>query len=112
MASITMTTLSLSGINLSGKHSNSSRRGLIVAKGSNASEAEPAKLNYNKNNSNDNMKENNNGRREMMFAAAAAAACSLAGVAFADEPKAGTAAAKSKYAAVCVSMPTARICRN
>lgn len=48
-----------------------------------------------------------------MFTAAAAAVCSLAKVAMADEeePKRGTEAAKKKYAQVCVTMPTAKICR-
>ncbi|KAK1408424.1 hypothetical protein QVD17_40187 [Tagetes erecta] len=55
----------------------------------------------------------NNGRRDMMFAVAAAAAISMAKVALADdeEPKRGTEAAKKKYAPVCNTMPTARICR-
>lgn len=61
----------------------------------------------------DNDKEGVNGRRELMFAAAAAAAvCTVAGVAMADdEPKRGTPEAKKKYASVCVTNPTARICR-
>uniref|UniRef100_A0A1J3DM30 Photosystem II 5 kDa protein, chloroplastic n=1 Tax=Noccaea caerulescens TaxID=107243 RepID=A0A1J3DM30_NOCCA len=51
-------------------------------------------------------------RRDLMFTAAAAAVCSLAKVAMADEePKRGTEAAKKKYAQVCVTMPTAKICR-
>ncbi|GJR07215.1 photosystem II 5 kDa protein, chloroplastic [Tanacetum coccineum] len=55
---------------------------------------------------------NTNGRRDMVFAFAAAAALSMANVALADdEPKRGTEAAKKKYATVCVTMPTARICR-
>ncbi|MCL7040037.1 hypothetical protein MKW94_021259 [Papaver nudicaule] len=107
MASLTMTTVSLSGINLSGKQSTNSRRGLIVAKASNASEAVPTNLSCNS-----NKKESTNARREIMFAAAAAAVCSLAGVAFADEPKNGSAEAKKAYAPVCVTMPTARVCRN
>ncbi|KAK2440285.1 photosystem II 5 kDa protein, chloroplastic [Trifolium repens] len=54
-----------------------------------------------------------NGRRNLMFAAVAAAVCSVGGVAMADdEPKRGTPEAKKKYAPVCVTMPTARICRN
>ncbi|XP_058788525.1 photosystem II 5 kDa protein, chloroplastic-like [Vicia villosa] len=59
-------------------------------------------------------KEGSNGRRELMYAAAAAAVCSVAGVAMADEdePKRGTPEAKKKYAPVCVTNPTARICRN
>lgn len=47
-----------------------------------------------------------------MFAAAAAAVCSVAGMAVADEPKPGTPEAKKIYAPVCVTMPTARICRK
>lgn len=48
-----------------------------------------------------------------MFAAAAAAVCSVAGVAMADdEPKNGTPEAKKKYAQICVTMPTARVCRK
>ncbi|KAI3966023.1 hypothetical protein MKX01_010980 [Papaver californicum] len=111
MASLTMTTISLSGINLSGKHSINSRRGLIVAKASNASEAVPTNLSCN-NNANDSNKESKNARREIMFAAAAAAVCSLGGVALADGPKNGSAEAKKAYAPVCVTMPTARICRG
>ncbi|KAG8370972.1 hypothetical protein BUALT_Bualt13G0038800 [Buddleja alternifolia] len=53
----------------------------------------------------------NNTRRDLMFAFAAAAACSVAKVAMADEPKRGTPEAKKKYSAVCVTMPTAKICR-
>lgn len=55
---------------------------------------------------------NKNARREMMFALVAAAACSVANIALADEPKRGTPEAKNKYAQVCVTNPTARICRN
>ncbi|TKY49605.1 Photosystem II 5 kDa protein [Spatholobus suberectus] len=62
--------------------------------------------------SNDNDKEGSNGRRNLMFVAAAAAVCSVAGMALADEPKAGTPEAKKKYAPVCVTMPTARICHK
>ena len=29
-----------------------------------------------------------------------------------EEPKRGSEAAKKKYAPICVTMPTARICRN
>ncbi|KAL8255826.1 hypothetical protein R6Q59_030893 [Mikania micrantha] len=54
----------------------------------------------------------NSGRRDMMFAVAAAAAFSVATVALADEPKRGTDAAKKKYAPVCITMPTARVCHN
>eukprot|EP00091_Calanus_sinicus_P025233 TRINITY_DN9505_c0_g1_i1.p1 TRINITY_DN9505_c0_g1~~TRINITY_DN9505_c0_g1_i1.p1 ORF type:complete len:110 (-),score=9.34 TRINITY_DN9505_c0_g1_i1:99-428(-) len=56
--------------------------------------------------------ETSNGRRDLMFAVAAAAACFVANIALADEPKRGSLEAKKKYAQVCVTMPTARICRN
>ncbi|XP_047319485.1 photosystem II 5 kDa protein, chloroplastic-like [Impatiens glandulifera] len=52
------------------------------------------------------------GRRELVFAAAAAAVCGVAKIAMADEePKRGSPEAKKKYAQVCVTNPTARICR-
>ncbi|XP_057454496.1 photosystem II 5 kDa protein, chloroplastic-like [Lotus japonicus] len=54
----------------------------------------------------------NNGRRNLMFVSAAAAVCSVAGIALADEPKNGSPEAKKKYAPVCVTMPTARVCRK
>ena len=57
-------------------------------------------------------KEGINGRRNLMFAAAAAAVCSVPAMAVADEPKRGTPEAKKIYAPICVTMPTARICRN
>ena len=56
--------------------------------------------------------ESSNGRRELIFAATAAAACSVANIAMGEEPKAGTSEAKKKYAPVCVTMPTAKICRK
>ncbi|KAI4373663.1 hypothetical protein MLD38_011766 [Melastoma candidum] len=53
------------------------------------------------------------GRRDLVFAAAAAAACTVAKVALADdEPNPGTPEAKKKYAPVCVTMPTAKICHK
>ncbi|RAL43110.1 hypothetical protein DM860_009892 [Cuscuta australis] len=53
------------------------------------------------------------GRRDLVFAAAAAAAWSVVKVAVAEEePKPGTAEAKKKYAPICVTMPTAKICRK
>ncbi|PHT59276.1 hypothetical protein CQW23_01639 [Capsicum baccatum] len=54
-----------------------------------------------------------NGRRELALALMAiAAASSFACVAIAEEPKAGTPEAKKKYAPICVTMPTARICHK
>ena len=81
------------------------RRGLIVAKASRATEGVNVEMK--------NREESSGGRRDLMFAAAAAAAYSIARVAIADEePRRGTPEAKKKYAPICVTMPTARICRN
>ncbi|RWV79325.1 hypothetical protein GW17_00059555 [Ensete ventricosum] len=56
----------------------------------------------------------NVGRRAAVFAAAAVALCAIdRGMASADEePKPGTAEAKRKYAPICVTMPTAKICHK
>lgn len=57
----------------------------------------------------------NSGRRAVMFAAAAAVAACAVGqgmVSTAEEPKPGTPEAKKKYAPVCVTMPTAKICHK
>ncbi|GMH10310.1 hypothetical protein Nepgr_012151 [Nepenthes gracilis] len=52
-------------------------------------------------------------RRDLVFAAAAAAACYITRASMAEEaPKPGSPEAKKKYAPVCVTMPTARICHN
>lgn len=81
------------------------RGGLIVAKASRATQRVHVEMK--------NKEESGSGRRDLLFAAAAAAACSIARVAVADEePKSGTPEAKKKYAPICVTMPTARICRN
>ncbi|CAL9085001.1 Photosystem II 5 kDa protein [Musa troglodytarum] len=54
------------------------------------------------------------GRRAVMLAAAAAAACAIGQeIAKAEEePKPGTPEAKKKYAPICVTMPTAKICHK
>ncbi|KAG5253842.1 photosystem II protein [Salix suchowensis] len=106
MASMTMTASFLAGSAMA-KHPSTTtpRRGLIVAKASRTTEGVNVEVK--------NKEESSSGRRDLMFAAAAAAACSIARVAMADEePKRGTPEAKKKYAQVCVTMPTARICRN
>ncbi|XP_043691933.1 photosystem II 5 kDa protein, chloroplastic [Telopea speciosissima] len=110
MASITMSTSLLSGINVSQRRSATTHRSLVVSNAASAAEVEQVKLSCN----NDKKNESSNGRRDLMFAAAAAAAvCSIAGVAVArEEPKRGTPEAKKLYAPVCVTMPTARICRK
>ncbi|GAV90521.1 hypothetical protein CFOL_v3_33930 [Cephalotus follicularis] len=111
MASMTMTASFLAcSTSAMAKHpSTTARRGAnIVAKASRATEGERVNIE-----SKNVEKSSNNMRRDLVFAAAAVAACSIAKVAFADdEPKRGTAEAKKKYAPVCVTMPTARICRN
>lgn len=57
--------------------------------------------------------EGRNGRRSLVCLAGAAAAAAIAcGMAFAEEPKPGTPEAKKIYSAVCVTNPTARICRK
>ncbi|XP_031479016.1 photosystem II 5 kDa protein, chloroplastic-like [Nymphaea colorata] len=63
-------------------------------------------------------KRSSNSRRDIMFGVAAAAmfwsAVSATGEANAadGEPKKGSPEAKKLYAPICVTMPTARICRN
>ncbi|XP_062222942.1 photosystem II 5 kDa protein, chloroplastic-like [Phragmites australis] len=53
------------------------------------------------------------GRRAVMLAAAAAAVAAIGGAGAASaEPKKGTPEAKKKYASICVTMPTAKICHN
>ncbi|KAK4482423.1 hypothetical protein RD792_009578 [Penstemon davidsonii] len=107
MASMTMTASFLGGSAAAAAKQQlptTARRSLMVVKASKESEKMVAV----------NAKEesNINTRRDLMFAFAAAAACSVAKVAMADEPKRGTPDAKKKYAPICVTMPTARICRN
>jgi hypothetical protein len=105
MASITMTASFLAGSAMAKQPSTTPRRGLIVAKASRATEGVNVEMK--------NREESSGGRRDLMFAAAAAAAYSIARVAIADEePRRGTPEAKKKYAPICVTMPTARICRN
>ncbi|KAJ0966302.1 hypothetical protein J5N97_027440 [Dioscorea zingiberensis] len=62
----------------------------------------------------DNENKENHSRRAMMFTAMTAVVCAVGqGTAIAgDEPKPGTPAAKKLYAPVCVTMPTASICRK
>ena len=78
----------------------------MVANAAKGAEVESVKL------SGDTKRECSDGRRELMFAVAAAAVCSVAGVAAAEEPKPGTPEAKKVYAPICVTMPTAKICRR
>ncbi|KAH1090623.1 hypothetical protein J1N35_017880 [Gossypium stocksii] len=108
MASMSMiaSLLPSSSSSLTRLPSRAGRRGAIVAKATSANQGDKASLEIVK-------QEGSNGRRELIFAAAATAACSVANVAMGEEePKRGTAEAKKKYAPVCVTMPTARICRN
>ncbi|KAK7821957.1 photosystem II 5 kDa protein, chloroplastic-like [Quercus suber] len=109
MASMTMTASFLAGATstVTKQHPSSSpRRGLVVAK---ASEGEKTNLEFN----NSKEERGSSGRRDLVFAAAAAAAAfSVAKVALADEPKKGSPEARKKYAPICATMPTARICHN
>lgn len=87
--------------------SSSPRRSLIVAKASEGERVNVEAMNSRKEEG------GNSGRRDLVFAGAAVAACSLAKIAFAqEEPKRGTPEAKKKYNVVCVTMPTARVCRK
>ncbi|XWS73567.1 hypothetical protein CRYUN_Cryun02cG0140200 [Craigia yunnanensis] len=106
MASLSMTAslLPSSSTTLTRLPSTTARRGLIVAKASGADNGKKATWEL--------KQESSNGRRDLVFAAAAAAACSVANIAMGEEPKAGTSEAKKKYAPICVTMPTARICRK
>ncbi|KAG5574025.1 hypothetical protein H5410_063791 [Solanum commersonii] len=110
MASMTMTTSLAGGSVAALIKAPAATRGarvVMVKASSNVSEGENVVM------SNKEINNNNGGRRELFFAMAAAAACSVAGAAMADdEPKRGSPEAKKKYFQVCVSNPTARICRN
>ncbi|XP_049347946.1 photosystem II 5 kDa protein, chloroplastic-like [Solanum verrucosum] len=58
-------------------------------------------------------KKSNGSRRELAFALMAiVATSSFTSVVMAEEPKAGTLEAKKKYAPICVTMATARICHK
>ncbi|WJX49649.1 hypothetical protein P8452_36055 [Trifolium repens] len=105
---ITMTTSFFAGSSAIANRSPvaATQRKLVVANASRGVEVGKMKVSYD-----DNEKEETNGRRNIMFAAVAAAVCSAAGIALADEPKRGSPEAKKAYAPVCVTMPTARICR-
>ncbi|KAL3752138.1 photosystem II 5 kDa protein, chloroplastic-like [Eucalyptus grandis] len=112
MASMTMTASFLAGSSaVVGKLPSAKvSRGLFVAKASRATEAEKASLEVDA-----TKEERANGRRDLVFAAAAAAACAVARAAVAEEeeePRRGTPEAKKKYAPICVTMPTARVCRK
>ncbi|GMJ07082.1 photosystem II subunit T [Hibiscus trionum] len=106
MASMSMTASLLPGSTsaLTRLPSRPARRGVIVAKAGSADQGEKAGLEM--------KQESSNGRRDLMFAAAAAAVWSVANVAMGEEPKSGTPEAKKKYAPICVTMPTAKICRK
>lgn len=112
MASVTMSMTASSFLNGSTSFSTitatkppaTARRGLVVAKATSDSEGEKSNMQV--------KKSSGSGRRDLVFAAAAAAAWSIGKVAVAEEPKPGTPEAKKKYAPICVTMPTARICRK
>ncbi|KAK1617717.1 hypothetical protein QYE76_023234 [Lolium multiflorum] len=81
------------------------RRGLVVARAAKVDGQEPsAKL---------AVESSTDGRRAVVFAAAAAAVSALGSAAFAEsDVKKGSPEAKKKYATVCVTMPTAKVCHN
>ncbi|KAJ7982221.1 Photosystem II 5 kDa protein, chloroplastic [Quillaja saponaria] len=103
MASITMAASFLGSTTVTGRSPVATQRRFVIANAAKETEAKSVTV---------TKKESSNGRRDMMFVAAAAVLCSVAGVAVAEEPKRGSPEAKKKYAPVCVTMPTARICRN
>lgn len=111
MASMSMTASLLpnSTASLIRLPSTTARRGLIVAKASSRG------ADHGNGNGGDKAiweNSNANGRRELVFAAVAAA-CSVANIAMGEEePNRGTPEAKKKYAPICVTMPTARVCRK
>ncbi|KAK1305548.1 hypothetical protein QJS10_CPA10g00197 [Acorus calamus] len=101
-----MTTSLFGGAAASGRPSVIPRRGVVVARASRAEEVKAS----------DGHKASNT-RRDLVFSAAAAVAAAVAAagaVALAGEgdPKPGSPEAKKKYAPICVTMPTAKICRN
>ncbi|KAJ9164337.1 hypothetical protein P3X46_023928 [Hevea brasiliensis] len=111
MTSMTMTGSFLVGSTMTKQPFTTPRRGLIVAKASRTTEEERVSVEMK------NKEESSSRRRDLVFAAAVAvavaAAFSIPKVAMAeDEPKAGTPEAKKKYGPVCITNPTARICRK
>ncbi|KAJ4711611.1 Photosystem II 5 kDa protein chloroplastic-like [Melia azedarach] len=108
MASMTMTASFLGGATSIVSHTPAaSRRRLVVASAGRGAEGEKVRMNV------EAKPKSSNGRRDLMFAAGAAAAvCSVAGIATAEGPKAGTPEARKFYAPVCVTMPTAKICHK
>lgn len=107
MASITMAAASFLGsTTLSNRSPVAGSRRIVVTNAARAAEGEKVKVSC------DTKKESNNGRRDLVFAAAAAAVCSVAGMAAAEGPKPGSPEARKIYAPVCVTMPTAKICRR
>ncbi|XP_022728758.1 photosystem II 5 kDa protein, chloroplastic-like [Durio zibethinus] len=106
LASMSMTASLLRSLSstLTRLPSTTARRGLIVAKAARADEGQKARWEL--------KQESSNRRRELIFVATAAVAFSVANIAMGEEPKTGTPEAKKKYAPVCVTMPTASICRK
>ncbi|XP_073024382.1 photosystem II 5 kDa protein, chloroplastic-like [Primulina eburnea] len=100
MASMTMTVSFQGGSAAAKQLPATPRRGTFMVRASKETETTNEK------------EERNSTRRDLMFAVATAAACSVARVAMAEEPKRGTLEARKKYAPVCVTMPTAKICHK
>ncbi|XP_073138322.1 photosystem II 5 kDa protein, chloroplastic-like [Henckelia pumila] len=102
MASMTMTASFLGGSAAAKQLPATPRRVAFAVRASGETEKAPS----------NEKEESNSTRRDLMFAVATAAAFSVARVALADEPRRGTLDARKKYAPVCVTMPTAKICHK
>ncbi|KAL4284149.1 hypothetical protein GQ457_16G006490 [Hibiscus cannabinus] len=99
--SVTPSLLPSSSSALTRLPSRQAHRGAIVAKATGVDQGEKGSMEM--------KQESSSGRRDLLFAAAV---CSFANVAMGEEPKGGTPEAKKKYAPICVTMPTARICHK
>ncbi|KAI4383693.1 hypothetical protein MLD38_009499 [Melastoma candidum] len=106
MASVTMAAASFVATSVAAKQP--ARNLVVTAKASSSQPQQKASVEF-------KVREEETGtRRDLVFAAAAStAAAMVAKAAMADdEPKPGTPEAKKKYAPICVTMPTAKICHK
>jgi hypothetical protein len=106
MASLTMMASLSAAVAVDRRVPAAPRRGLVVARAAKVYGQEPAAKLAVESSATD-------GRRAVVFAAAAAAVSALGSAAFAEsDVKKGSPEAKKKYATVCVTMPTAKVCHN
>ncbi|XP_010544181.1 PREDICTED: photosystem II 5 kDa protein, chloroplastic-like [Tarenaya hassleriana] len=114
MASMTMTASCLpSSAVRPPSNAASVRRSLAVVRASTGGESSTAGIRAKESTVKQEQTRSISMRRDLMFAAAVTAAATLAKAAMAeDEPKRGTEGAKKKYAPICVTMPTAKICHK